>query len=133
MNILMEKRDGKTVLSLKEERVDAHNAAALKDRLLKALEEEDRALVIDLSQVQFIDSSGLGALLSGYKNANLRASGFALVGLQPLVKSMFELTRLHRVFEIYPSMPEVRLRPLVERFYLYIKQHPCLNQTFSCV
>jgi anti-sigma B factor antagonist len=106
MNILMDKRDGKTVLSLKEERVDAHNAAALKDRLLKALEEDGHALVIDLSQVQFIDSSGLGALLSGYKNANLRASGFALVGLQPLVESMFELTRLHRVFEIYPSIEE---------------------------
>jgi anti-sigma B factor antagonist len=102
----MEKRDGKTVLSLKEERVDAHNAAELKDRLLKALEDDGRALVIDLSQVQFIDSSGLGALLSGYKNANLRASGFALVGLQPRVKSMFELTRLHRVFEIYPGIEE---------------------------
>ena len=106
MNILTERRDGKTVLSLKEERVDAHNAAELKDRLLKALEEDGHALVIDLSQVQFIDSSGLGALLSGYKNANLRASGFALVGLQPRVKSMFELTRLHRVFEIYPGIEE---------------------------
>lgn len=106
MNILTERRDSKTLLILREERVDAHNAAALKDRLLKALEEEDRALVIDLSQVQFIDSSGLGALLSGYKNANLCARGFALVGLQPLVKSMFELTRLHSVFEIYPSMEE---------------------------
>ena len=106
MNILTERRDGKTVLSLKEERVDAHSAAELKDRLLKALEDDGRALVIDLSQVQFIDSSGLGALLSGYKNANLRASGFALVGLQPLVKSMFELTRLHRVFEIYPGIEE---------------------------
>jgi hypothetical protein len=37
------------------------------------------------------------------------------------------------LYELIPSMPEVRLRPLVERFYLYIKQHPCLNQTFSCV
>jgi hypothetical protein len=37
------------------------------------------------------------------------------------------------LYELIPSMPEVRLRPLVERFYLYIKQHPCLKQTFSCV
>jgi anti-sigma B factor antagonist len=106
MNILMEMHKGKTVLILKEERVDAHNAAELKDRILKALEEGDHALVIDLSQVQFIDSSGLGALLSGFKNANLRASDFALTGLQPRVKSMFELTRLHRVFEIYPGLEE---------------------------
>jgi anti-sigma B factor antagonist len=45
-------------------------------------------------------------LLSGFKNANLRASRFALAGIQPRVKSMFEITRLHRVFEIYPSSEE---------------------------
>ena len=80
MNILTETHDDKTVLTVKEERVDAHNAAELKDRILKALEQGSHALVIDLRQVQFIDSSGLGALLSGFKNANLRATSFALAG-----------------------------------------------------
>jgi hypothetical protein len=37
------------------------------------------------------------------------------------------------LYELIPNMPEVRLRPLVERFGLYINQHPALNQTFSCV
>jgi hypothetical protein len=37
------------------------------------------------------------------------------------------------LYELIPNMPEVRLRPLVERFGLYINQHPSLNQTFSCV
>lgn len=106
MNILTERRGATTLLTLREARVDAYNSAELKDRILRALEEGGQALVIDLSEVQFIDSSGLGALLSGYKNANLRASGFALAGLQPGVKSMFDLTRLHRVFEIYPSLEE---------------------------
>lgn len=63
-------------------------------------------LIIDLAQVRFIDSSGLGALLSGYKNAGLRSGSFVLAGLQPRVQSMFELTRLHRVFEIYASLQE---------------------------
>ena len=106
MMILTERRDGKTILSVKEQRVDAHNSSELKDRLLKVLEEGGHDLVIDLSQVQFIDSSGLGALLSGYKNAALRSSGFALAGVQPRVASMFELTRLHRVFDIYPSLED---------------------------
>ena len=106
MNILSERRDGKTILTPKEERVDTHNAAELKDRILKALEEGGHALVIDLGQVQFIDSSGLGALVSGFTNANLRASDFAPAGIQPWVKSMFELTRLHRVFQIYPRLQE---------------------------
>jgi anti-sigma B factor antagonist len=106
MNIVTEKRGLRTVLSVKEGRLDAHNSGELKDRILKVLEEGGRNLIIDLGDVQFIDSSGLGALLSGYKNANLRSSAFALASLQPRVKSMFELTRLHRVFEIYPGLQE---------------------------
>ena len=107
MNILLEKHGGKIVLTLKEERIDAHNSGELKDLFLKVLEEErGRDLVIDLDQVQFIDSSGLGALLSGLKNAGLRSRGFILAGLQPRVRSMFELTRLHRVFDIYPKLEE---------------------------
>jgi anti-sigma B factor antagonist len=106
MNILTEKYDGKTILSLKEERLDAHNSAELKDRILKVLEDGSHHLIMNLTEVRFIDSSGLGALLSGYKNAALRSSSFVLAGLQPRVQSMFELTRLHRVFEIYASLQE---------------------------
>lgn len=104
MQITTASHDGKTILSLKEERLDAHNSGDLRDRILKLLENGDTQLVIDLSEVRFIDSSGLGALLSGYKNATLRSGSFVLTGLQPRVQSMFELTRLHRVFEIFPSV-----------------------------
>jgi anti-sigma B factor antagonist len=106
MNISTETHDGKTVLSLLEERLDAHNSGDLRDRILKLLENGEIHLIIDLAAVRFIDSSGLGALLSGYKNANLRSGSFVLTGLQPRVQSMFELTRLHRVFEIYPGVAE---------------------------
>ncbi|QJD30169.1 STAS domain-containing protein [Methylococcus geothermalis] len=106
MNLSTEISDGKTVLTLAEQRLDAHNSGELKDFMLKLLEGGSRHLVVDLSQVSFIDSSGLGALLSGQKNATLRSSVFLLVGLQPRVRSMFELTRLHRVFEIYSTLEE---------------------------
>ena len=66
MNVLLEKRGGKIVLTLKEERMDAHNSGELKDLFLKVLEaERGRDLVIDLDQVQFIDSSGLGRCCRG--------------------------------------------------------------------
>lgn len=106
MQILTDKRDGRMVLSLKEERLDAHNSGDLRDRILKLLETGEINLVVDLAEVRFIDSSGLGALLSGYKNATLRAGTFVLAALQPRVKSMFELTRLQRVFEIYDKVEE---------------------------
>lgn len=97
-------QNGRTVVSVREERLDAHNFNELKDRIHKILEDGAHNLIVDLGQVQFIDNSGVGALLSGYKNANLRSSAFALAG--PRVKSMFELTRLHRVFEIYPGLQD---------------------------
>lgn len=106
MRTVTEHREGKTVLKLKEERLDAHNSGELKDRILKLFEEGERDLIVDLHEVEFIDSSGLGALLSGHKNAIQRSAAFALAGLQPRVRSMFELTRLQRVFEIYPGLSE---------------------------
>jgi serine/threonine-protein kinase RsbW len=106
MNVLTEKRGEKAVLIVKEQRVDAHNSAQLKQLVLKTLDDGCPALVIDLSEVQFVDSSGLGALLSGYKNANLRTSGFALAGLRRNVGSLLELTRLNRLFETYAHVEE---------------------------
>jgi anti-sigma B factor antagonist len=62
----LEKHGGKIVLTLMEERIDAHNSGELKDLFLKVLEaERGRDLVIDLDQVQFIDSSGLGRCCRG--------------------------------------------------------------------
>lgn len=106
MNITTEKHADKTLLHIQEERIDAHNSSNLKDYILKLLDSGEIRLVIDLGQVRFIDSSGLGALLSGFKNAGLRQGSLTLVALQPRVQSMFELTRLHRVFEIYPSVKD---------------------------
>lgn len=103
MKMKTESLEGRTVLTVLEERLDASNSAELRDAILSQLEPEGRQLVLDLSQVSFIDSSGLGALLSGFKTANLRSGTLVLAGLQPRVQSMFELTRLHRVFEIFPS------------------------------
>ena len=85
MQLSTEARDGRTVISLREERLDAHNSGELRDTILGMLEAGGQQVVVDLSGVSFIDSSGLGALLSGYKNATLRSGSFVLAGLQPRV------------------------------------------------
>jgi anti-sigma B factor antagonist len=63
-------------------------------------------LLVDLKEVRFIDSSGLGVLVSGFKNASTRQGSIKMCNLQTQVKSMFELTRLHRVFDIFQSVDE---------------------------
>ena len=106
MNLVIEQRGTVMLLSVKEERLDAHNSGELKAQMLKLFEEGKNELLIDLQAVRFVDSSGLGALVSGFKNASSRNGNLKLAGLQLQVKSMFELTRLHRVFEIFNDVDE---------------------------
>jgi len=106
MNLQIEDKGAAVLLLVEEERLDAHNSGDLKNQMLKLFEEGKHNLVVDLQAVRFVDSSGLGALVSGFKNASSRNGNLKLAGLQLQVKSMFELTRLHRVFEIYTDSGE---------------------------
>lgn len=106
MNLLIEQKGNAVLLAVHEDRLDAHNSGELKAQMLRLFEEGKNNLVIDLQAVRFVDSSGLGALVSGFKNASSRNGSLKLSGLQLQVKSMFELTRLHRVFEIFNDVDE---------------------------
>ena len=106
MNINIDEQGTTVLIEVKEERLDAHNSSELKNQMLTLFDEGKNNLVIDLQDVRFVDSSGLGSLVSGFKNASARNGTLKLSGLQPQVKSMFELTRLHRVFEIFPGAEE---------------------------
>ncbi|MFK5925659.1 MAG: STAS domain-containing protein [Desulfuromusa sp.] len=106
MQLKMTEQGDIVIINVEEERMDAYNSGDLKEQMLQLFDEGKCSLVIDLSTVRFIDSSGLGALVSGFKNASAREGSLKLCCLQPQVRSMFELTRLHRVFEIFPSQDE---------------------------
>jgi anti-sigma B factor antagonist len=103
MNLKFEEKNDIVIIRIKEERLDAHNSGDLKLEMNRLFGEGRKNILVDLEDVRFIDSSGLGALVSGFKNAISNQGNLKLAGLQPQVKSMFELTRLHRVFEIFPS------------------------------
>lgn len=107
MNFTLETHNHYQLFSIDEERLDAHNSSALKDAILHVIEQGETQIIVQLDKVRFIDSSGLGALLSGYKNATAKSGKLILVSVQPQVLSMFELTRLNRVFEIYTDLTEI--------------------------
>lgn len=100
------------VIIVQEARLDAHNSPELKTVILQQFDAEKKNLIIDLNEVRFIDSSGLGVLVSGFKNASARNGLLLLCSMQAQVKSMFELTRLHRVFDIYETNEDA-LRSLI--------------------
>jgi anti-sigma B factor antagonist len=106
MNLKLEKNGAVQIIFIHEERLDANNAGELKQTMNQLFDSGIHHLIIDLNDVHFIDSSGLGALVSGFKNASTRQGSIKLSALQSQVRSMFELTRLQRVFDIYQTVDE---------------------------
>lgn len=75
----------------------------VRERLNELIAEGDAKLIIDLEKVTFIDSSACAVLISAYKNIQIKSGRLILV-TSPVVQSLIELTRLHTIFEILPSV-----------------------------
>lgn len=82
--------------------VDASNAGIFKDRMREYLE-PGSALVLNMNKLEFLDSSGLGALVWLLREVESRAGKVRLCGLQKPVQILLEVVRMHRVFDIYPD------------------------------
>jgi anti-sigma B factor antagonist len=99
MNIKVQIRgDTLNIDGVKE--LSAANANSFRDQVRGALAERLKNIDIDLSQTLFLDSCGLGALISLQKTACTRGGVVKLLNPTPPVHQILELTRLHRVFEI---------------------------------
>ncbi|MFH1514097.1 MAG: STAS domain-containing protein [bacterium] len=81
--------------------LDAKNASILKEKINETITDGKSWLLINLTDVPYMDSAGLGVLVSGLKNANRLSGDLRIWGLQDEVKSIFELTRLNKVFQIF--------------------------------
>jgi anti-sigma B factor antagonist len=103
MNITEETRGPVTILRVAEPRLDAARAPALREVLLRHAEAGHSQIVLDLSATEFMDSSGLGALVSALKR--LGAGGtLAVAGAQGAVARLFALTRMDKVFSLHPDV-----------------------------
>lgn len=101
INIRKEK-ENLSILSIKG-RITAATAMQLKTEIKSLLETGTVNLVLDLQEVEFIDSSGLSAIVSGLKQVREIGGSLKLAGMKTEVQSIFKLTMLDKVFEIYPS------------------------------
>lgn len=93
------------VVRLLDRRVDASVAADFKERMAGFINEGNTLVVLDMEQVDFIDSSGLGAIVSSLKLIG-RKGDLVISGLNRTVLSMFKLTRMDRVFRIFQDKDE---------------------------
>lgn len=108
---------GCAVLSAAGE-IDLYTAPALRDALVAAAESSSRIL-IDLSRVTFLDSTGLGVMLGALGRARSVQRSVALVGPTSMVLRVLEITRLNQVFPTYAELDEaLAARPSSELQHL---------------
>ncbi|MCB0210146.1 MAG: STAS domain-containing protein [Anaerolineae bacterium] len=98
--------DGKVTVLEISGRFDAYEVKPVKEWLNETTNISAPNILINLSHVNFIDSTGLAALVQGMKNCRQRGGNLRLYGLQQPVRIIFELTRLDKAFEIFGQEDE---------------------------
>ncbi|GAB6140445.1 STAS domain-containing protein [Methylosoma difficile] len=97
--------NGVLILAIAESRLDAKLAVTFRETLEKLIDEGQHAIVLDMTKIIFIDSSGLGAIVSCLKKLGPKGK-LVLFGINAPVASMFKLTRMDKVFTICQNQEE---------------------------
>lgn len=95
---------GVTVIELAGNVMGGPDASALNDQLHKLMEENKKRVVIDLHDVKFINSSGLGMLIGGMHTMRNGGGEMKLARASKKIESLLEMTKLDRVFDIHKSV-----------------------------
>ncbi|MGE5435705.1 MAG: STAS domain-containing protein [Syntrophothermus sp.] len=101
MDFIKEFKDDIEIIHVNITRATLKEAEEFKKLLYVEIEDGRKKIIVDLIQSEFIDSTFLGALVVSLKRIRSMGGDLKLAGLQPAVRSMFELTRMYRVFEIH--------------------------------
>jgi anti-sigma B factor antagonist len=105
MDIQVSEQGRVKILALKG-RLDLVNAGELKETVKTLLEQDKNLMHFNMREVDFINSSGLGALVSMMKDIRMKKGRLTLSDLAPYVHEIFDITQLSNVFEIYGEEEE---------------------------
>ena len=108
MDLMCEHINGVLVVALLGAQLDASTAAEFKSATAPVLAAHTQ-VVFDLSRLEFVDSSGLGAFLACLRQLHAKGGDLKLCNVSPPVRALFELVRMHRLFDIFDT-PEAAVR-----------------------
>lgn len=83
--------------------IDLYNAPEIKDTINQLIEDQKYNVIINLEKVSYIDSSGIGALISSLSSLKKYQGGLKIINVYVSVRKVFELTKLTSFFEIFDS------------------------------
>ncbi len=95
------------IITVNESRIDAAVAIQFKDGIRELSQDAPARIILDLEQVGFIDSSGLGAIVAAMKLQGDERK-LELAALTPAVKKVFRMTRMDTIFKIHDSLESLK-------------------------
>ncbi|NBM20976.1 STAS domain-containing protein [Streptomyces sp. GC420] len=98
--------DGRAAVVAPAGELDHHTADLLREPLEKAVESGSPRLIVDCSELEFCDSTGLNVLLSVRLRAEAEGGAVHLAGMQPVVARVFEITGAEAVFSVHDTLEE---------------------------
>lgn len=101
MNISIDVKETESTLAVKVSgEIDAYTAPQLREKLFPMSEKEGIKMVVDLSEVNYMDSTGLGVFVGVFKNVRAHNGEFKIVGLSERLQRLFEITGLADIIDI---------------------------------
>ncbi len=86
-----------------EGEVDVYTAPALRQAIMDQVENGAKHLLIDLTRVEYLDSTGLGILIGGVKRLKEQGGSLRLVGPSARITRIFDITGLNKIFDVYAT------------------------------
>lgn len=102
--ISIEKRDKIDIISFSVNKINALITDDIRDEINKLFENSNSRVIINLTGVEYIDSSGFGCFLSVMKTARNNYGVLKFTNLEPVVRELFHTLHLHTVFQIYEDI-----------------------------
>ena len=106
MNFKTENIDNNVIFTILDTSIEGKTASELKSRILVVSQPDINALIIDMSNISIIDSSGLGALLLAHRQLKDFNIPVILIGVQSFVKNLLNITRIGDIFQYFDSVDE---------------------------
>ncbi len=97
------------IVQIQEAKLTSLEAPEMKTAFLKMINDSEKIILVNLSDVDYMDSTGLGSLLFGLRQADANDREIIFCGLKPRVKSLVHIAHLDDVLEIYDTEEEAVL------------------------
>jgi len=105
MGLTQRNEDGVTILAI-QGRLDPEETQQLEKDVLKTVDSEDKRLLFDFSELEYINSSGLRVLVMAYQRMKQNKGHVAICNIRDYILEVFEISGYDKIFSIYPTKEE---------------------------